>query len=159
MKALLALVPVTIFALASCGSEGANPSSSTGGAATNAGGGPVKTCRPTCGSANDCATPGQPLQDKGHFSCAANRCEWLGCRSDTECAGAVMSDKVACASVPGAEIKTCVPTCQTNMDCVVQGNSLGDATHWACNAGTCAWTGCTSTSASARTTSRPRCAS
>lgn len=145
MKALLALVPVTIFALASCGSDGANPPSSTGDTTINAGSGPIKTCRPTCTAAKDCASPGQPLQDASHYACTSNRCEWRGCQSDNECASAVMSNKVACSAVPGADVKTCVPTCQTNADCAVQGNPLGDAGHWACNSGKCEWAGCTST--------------
>jgi hypothetical protein len=37
-------------------------------------------------------------------------------------------------------------TCTTPADCAVQGASLSDAGHFACNAGTCEWRGCKSTS-------------
>jgi hypothetical protein len=145
MKALLALVPVTIFALASCGSNGANPPTSSGDPTTTEGNGPIKTCRVTCNTAADCAGQG-PLQDASHYTCEAKRCEWRGCQSDTECTSATMSDKVACAPVPGEDVSTCVPTCQTAADCAIPGNPLGDAAHFACNSGKCEWAGCTSTS-------------
>jgi len=145
MKALLALVPVTIFALASCGSGDTNPPSSSGDPTTTSGNGPVKTCRATCNAAADCASPGQPLQDAAHYACNAGRCDWLGCQSDSECASAVMSTKVACAPVPGGDVSTCVATCQAAADCAVQGNPLADASHFACDDGKCEWLGCKST--------------
>jgi hypothetical protein len=147
MKALFALVPVTLFALASCGSGETKPTSSAGGdPSTTSGSGQLRTCRPTCTTAADCAVPGQPLQDAGHFTCKANRCEWLGCQSANECQSALQTSKVTCATEPGAEVASCVVTCNAAADCAIQGSPLGDASHFACNAGKCTWTGCKSTS-------------
>lgn len=147
MKALLALVPVTFFALASCGSDGTgtSPPAGDGSDIPAAGVGPSRTCRPTCTQASDCATPGQPLQDAAHFACNAGRCEWKGCQSDNECTSALRTNNAACVAQPGAPAKTCVPTCQKAADCAIPGNPLSDANHMACNAGKCEWQGCKST--------------
>ncbi|APR85434.1 Hypothetical protein A7982_10783 [Minicystis rosea] len=144
MKALLALVPVTLFALANCGtSDIQSPPSGDETTANN--GGPHKTCRPTCNTPADCATPNQPLQDASHFACTNHRCEWLGCQSSADCTSALMTTKVTCSAAPGEDVSSCIPTCQTAADCGVQGNALGDSSHFACNAGKCEWLGCKST--------------
>ncbi|MFT3775562.1 MAG: hypothetical protein QM820_60210 [Minicystis sp.] len=143
MKALLALVPVTIFALANCGTGDTSPPSSEGDETTS-GNGPARTCRPTCNTAADCATPNQPLQDAGHYACNQNRCEWLGCQSAAECTGALMTNKVTCTAVPGADVSTCMPTCTKATDCAVPGSALSDQNHFTCNAGVCEWLGCKS---------------
>jgi hypothetical protein len=52
---------------------------------------------------------------------------------------------VACATEPGATTPSCVATCQAASDCAVQGNPLGDASHFSCDAGHCRWLGCKST--------------
>lgn len=146
MKALLALVPVTIFALASCGSDGSGSPSPTGGSDVPASGsGPAKTCRPTCTQASDCATSGQPMQDAAHYTCNAGRCEWRGCQSTSECASATHTTKVTCVADQGSPVPTCIPTCQSAADCAVPGSPLSDASHMACNAGKCVWLGCKST--------------
>jgi hypothetical protein len=59
-------------------------------------GAPAPTCVPTCSKAEDCVTPGNPLGDAGHYNCVASRCEWKGCRSTSECASALQSNKVVC---------------------------------------------------------------
>jgi len=155
MKALLALVPLTIFALASCGSESTGPSAGVGPglhpapSATASGSeplGPAKTCKPTCSTAADCATPGEPLLDTAHHACQAGRCQWLGCQSDAECTSALGTNKVACREEPGAPMKSCVPTCNAAADCAVPGSAMTDAAHFSCNEGTCAWRGCASNS-------------
>ena len=158
MKALLALVPMTLFALASCGTSDSQ-SPPPGDETTAGNGGPRKTCRPTCNTAADCATPNRPLQDASHFACTNHRCEWLGCQSPAECTSALMTSKVTCAAAPGDDVSTCVPTCQTAADCGAQGNPLGDAGHFACNAGKCQWLGCKSTAecSSALHTNRVAC--
>jgi hypothetical protein len=144
MKALLALVPVTIFAAASCGQPTAAPVDGDD-PSTQSGGGPARTCRPTCNTPADCATPGQPLQDASHYTCAAGRCAWIGCQSEQECQGALMSHKVTCAEVSGAEVQSCVTTCQAAADCAVPGVPMADAQHFTCAAGKCQWRGCLGT--------------
>lgn len=144
MKSLLALVPVVVFALASCGTNGTEQSPS-GGDATDAAAGPARSCKATCQSAADCASPSQPLLDASHYTCEEGRCAWGGCQSDAECQAAAQTTKAACAVAPGDEIASCVPTCQTAADCAIPGNPLGDAGHFTCNAGKCQWAGCKST--------------
>ena len=39
---------------------------------------------------------GGTLGDVSHFACRANRCEWLGCKSTTECTTALASSKYVC---------------------------------------------------------------
>jgi hypothetical protein len=51
------------------------------------------------------------------------------------------SDKIPAVSPP----PSCTPTCTKAADCADQGSTLGDASHYACNAGRCQWLGCTST--------------
>jgi len=147
MKALLALVPVTIFAIASCGSGETQTSSSSpsgGDPSTASGSGARRTCRATCSTAADCAVPGEPLQDASHFTCKSGRCEWRGCQSASDCQTALQTSKVTCATESGAEVASCVATCAAAADCAVPGSGLTDAGHFACAGGKCTWTGCKS---------------
>src|SRR5512146_593833 len=140
MKALLALVPLTIFALANCGSGETKTSSSPpagGDPSTTSGSGPSKTCRATCTAAADCAVPGEPLQDAAHFACNAGRCEGRGCQATDECTTALQTTKVTCATEPGATVATCLATCTAAADCAIPGSSLTDASHFACTDGKC----------------------
>lgn len=139
MKALFALLPMTIFALASCGKDqvaevGSSLQSS----------GPAKTCQATCSTPADCATPGQPLQDASHFACTNGRCVWQGCKSTGDCTSAFPDAPLTCAVAPGTNVPSCMRTCRSAKDCAVRGNPLGDAGHFACNEGKCEWRGCTS---------------
>jgi hypothetical protein len=143
----LALLPVTFFALAHCGSSGTSAPASAapaGGDDTDSAG-VLRTCQKTCRAAADCGTAGQPLQDASHYECNAGVCEWQGCKSTSDCASALGTNRVACVTAPGAQIATCVPACSTAADCAVQGSVLSDASHFACNAGVCEWEGCKST--------------
>lgn len=148
MKALFCLVPLTLFALASCGNDEAQPGPPlpSGDTTTTLGNGRAKACRATCAVAADCASGTSGLEDASHFACNAGRCEWLGCASASECVTALSSPKVTCAEAPGEKVPICVATCQTASDCAVSGSALGDAGHFACDAGHCRWTGCKSTS-------------
>ena len=149
MKALLALVPVTIFALASCGTnetQSGSPTPSYGGDMTESGSGPAKSCQSTCTKASDCAIPGEPLQDAAHYACTSGKCVWQGCASTAECSTALSVSNVTCTKPAGAPVSTCVETCNAAADCAVAGSPLSDASHFACTAGTCVWQGCKSTS-------------
>ncbi len=59
------------------------------------GGSPVPDCIRTCAAAADCA--GQnPSDDASHYACTGGRCEWLGCKSNAECAAAFQDNKFIC---------------------------------------------------------------
>jgi hypothetical protein len=149
VKALFCLVAFTVFALANCGKDGSvegPPLPEGNDTTTTAGQGHPKTCKPTCKTASDCGQSGEALQDASHFACEAGRCTWLGCKSTSECASALHTSDVTCATTPGQDVPICVATCQSPADCAVAGNTLGDASHFACEAGQCRWTGCKSTS-------------
>lgn len=146
IKALVCVVPFTLFALANCGSEESGPAAGGADTTTQAGSGPPRTCRPTCTTAADCGTPGMPLQDSSHYTCESGRCEWRGCLSTSECATVLGTSKVTCAASPGTDTPVCQSTCQTAADCAVPGSTLSDQDHFACTGGVCEWTGCKSKS-------------
>jgi hypothetical protein len=160
MRALLALVPVTVFALASCGSGNPTPSA-TGDPDSTMGNGPPLSCHPTCSAASDCGAPGDPLYDPSHFACQAGLCEWLGCRSASECTSEAHGGTFLCQSAGGGAAAACVPACQAAADCVPPGNTtvLQDVHHFACNGGVCVWLGCASTAecATALNTTKVAC--
>jgi hypothetical protein len=109
-------------------------------------GSPVPTCVPGCSAPADCATTaGNALTDASHFACEAGACVWQGCASTAECASALHIQKVVCEEPAGAPAPMCEPTCTTAADCASPGQPLEDASHFACNAGRCAWLGCRST--------------
>jgi hypothetical protein len=58
-------------------------------------GGPTPTCIGTCDAPADCLQP-SPLYDGDNWACEDNRCEWLGCNTDRECANAFMNGNVVC---------------------------------------------------------------
>ncbi len=147
MRALLALVPTTLFALASCGSGSSNTSAAGNPGDSTTSSGPLLSCHPTCATASDCGTPGDPLYDPSHFACQAGLCEWLGCRAASECSAEAQGGTFLCQSEGGGAPASCVPACQKAADCVPPGNTsvLDDVNHFACNAGLCVWLGCAST--------------
>lgn len=149
MKALIALVLVTIFALASCGSRETKTSAAAvdGGVVSLTSNAVTASCRPTCTSTADCGAPGDPLYDPSHFACHAGVCQWLGCRAASECSAEAHGGNFVCQRAPGAPAPSCVPACQRASDCVPPGkiSALADASHFACTAGACVWLGCTST--------------
>jgi hypothetical protein len=147
MRSLVALVPVVVFALASCGTGAAAPSDPENATASN---GPVATCRATCSTAGDCGAPGDPLYDSSHFACQKGRCQWLGCRSASECSASQHGGNFVCQATPGGP-PSCAAACQTASDCAptgaqgAQGPAIEDASHFSCTAGACVWNGCRST--------------
>jgi hypothetical protein len=147
MRALLALVPVTLFALASCGSGNPNPSAAGDPGDATTSNAPVLSCHPTCGTATDCGVPGDPLYDPSHFACQGGKCQWLGCRAASECATEAHGGTFLCQSEGGGAPPACIPSCQAASDCVPPGNTstLQDVHHFACNGGVCVWLGCAST--------------
>ncbi len=102
----------------------------------------TKLCVQTCAGAADCATGGVQIYDADHYSCAAGRCEWKGCKSDGECQQALGKATARCAALPGGQVPTCVPGCATADDCATPGLALYAADHWACESGRCDWKGC-----------------
>jgi hypothetical protein len=162
MRALVGLVPVIVFALSSCGQTGASPGAGApdDSGVVTASNGVAATCHPTCSTAADCGTPGDPLYDPSHFACQAGICQWLGCRSPSECSAEAHGGNFLCKAASGAA-PTCVPACQRPADCVPPGNTsaLDDVNHFACTAGACVWTGCASTAecAAATHTSKVSC--
>jgi hypothetical protein len=143
MRGLLGLVPVTVFALASCGTAG----STSDPANTTASSGRVATCHPTCATASDCGVAGDALYDSSHFSCQKGECQWLGCKSAAECTTYAHGGTFVCRSTGGAP-PSCDLACRTAADCVPPGTSsagLEDASHFACTDGACVWLGCRST--------------
>ncbi len=147
MRALLELVPVALFAMASCGrgdaGAGAAPGAGESSFASNA---RTPTCVATCSVAADCGTPGDPLYDPSHFACQAGRCQWLGCKAASECSAEAHGGNFLCQATAGGP-PACVPACQRPADCVRPGDTLAidDASHFACNAGACEWLGCKTT--------------
>lgn len=102
-------------------------------------------CVPTCNTAADCTQEGAPaLFDAGHFACTNNRCQYTGCKSNAECA-AVNGPGSVCDAVPGLPFKDCVASCSTPADCTGPGApAVFDASHFACTAKRCEYTGCKS---------------
>lgn len=111
-----------------------------------AAGGTFPTCNLTCHAPSDCVTPNVAIYDASHYACNANRCEWLGCRSNTECASTYRNTAYACGAVSWSPVPTCYLSCGAPADCVTPNVPLYDATHYACNAGHCDWLGCRSAS-------------
>lgn len=101
--------------------------------------GGLPTCTLTCNTTADCATA-TALTDADNWACAQNRCQYLGCKSDSECQEALLNPAYSC--VPGP-LPTCVLGCATPADCVT-GSVLTDADNWACEAGHCRYLGCQS---------------
>ena len=153
MRSLLALVPFTLFAAASCGvaeyQTSPPQSNDDNGSGTDVGSahGHVPACTPSCTRAADCGTPGDPLYDSSHFTCNAGACVWQGCRAASECKAEAHGGSFACQVAAGDTVPSCVPACRKASDCVAPGNTIamGDASHFICNAGACQWTGCQST--------------
>ncbi len=147
MRAVLAMVPVTLFAMASCGTGDSRPSSAAGtGGDTVESGAHTPACLPTCATVADCGTPGDPLYDPSHFACRSGLCQWLGCKAASECSAEAHGGSFLCQAPPGGP-PACVPACQRPADCVPPGNTavIDNASHFVCNAGACVWLGCQST--------------
>jgi hypothetical protein len=149
MRALVTLVLATIVALASCTSNETKTSSVLidAGVVSITSNAATATCRPTCATATDCGTPGDPLYDPSHFACQAGLCQWLGCKAASECSAEAHGGNFLCQRAAGAPVPSCVPACRRASDCVPPGNAnpLDDASHFACTAGACVWRGCAST--------------
>jgi hypothetical protein len=104
---------------------------------------PARQCARTCTAPADCTEPGAPaIFDAGHFACTNDRCQFTGCKTDSECTFDDDRDWV-CEAPPGATQKDCILTCTTAADCPMQGApGLYDAAHFACTNGRCQYTGC-----------------
>jgi len=147
MKSLRALASTTVLVLAACGSGGGSKPAPEGSGNQTDSGGHVAQCHPTCNTAADCAVPGSALDSASHFTCTGGTCNWQGCQSDAECNADAPSGAphLLCRAGQGAPVPSCVPGCSTAADCATAGAPLADASHFACNAGVCAWQGCKST--------------
>jgi hypothetical protein len=149
MRALLALVPVTVFAAARCGTSAMTtspPDPSDDGSSADPNSAHVPTCVESCQAATECGTPGDPLYDPSHFTCAAGVCVWQGCKSASACSEEAHGGGFVCQASGGSPVPACVPACQKPADCVQPGSTeaLYDASHFACVGGACAWLGCRS---------------
>lgn len=104
---------------------------------------PHKYCQTGCSAPADCVTAGGPaVADASHWACNAGLCDYTGCKNDAECVAAYGAQN-ACGTYPGLDYKVCQTTCDAPADCVSPGaTDLYDASHWACNAGFCRYTGC-----------------
>ncbi len=102
-----------------------------------------RVCSLVCQTAQDCGVSGG-LQDASHFQCSGGRCQWLGCKSTTECTDAYQRANFICAQEGGAPVPECVRTCTAAADCAGQTSGADDATHYQCTAGRCQWLGCKS---------------
>ncbi len=108
------------------------------------GGATVPGCVPTCASAADCA--GQsPSDDASHYQCNGGRCQWQGCKSDTECNSAFQTTKLVCVKEGTAPVPACVLACDAAADCAPPGDGGPDASRFTCANHRCAWKGCAST--------------
>lgn len=103
------------------------------------GAGGLPTCTLTCDTTADCATA-TALTDADNWACNANRCEYKGCQSDSECQQALANPAYSC--VPGP-LPTCLLGCAAPADCVTA-SVLTDADNWACEADHCKYLGCQS---------------
>jgi len=150
MRSVLALVPVALFAAASCGvaEMTTSPPGDNNGTDLGPSYGHVPSCTPSCSKQADCGTPGDPLYDPSHFACKAGACVWQGCKSANECKTAAHGGNFVCTASEGTPVPSCIPACHKPADCVAPGNTdaMGDASHFACNAGACVWIGCKSNS-------------
>jgi hypothetical protein len=108
------------------------------------GGAPVPSCVPTCATAADCAGP-TASDDASHYQCNGGRCQWQGCKSDSECADAFQSPKFVCVKEGSASVPGCVLACTSPADCVAPGSAGPDASRFTCTNQRCAWKGCAST--------------
>jgi hypothetical protein len=128
------------------GSTGGAQGGSTGQGGTGAGGNPpepVPFCGYSCSSPSECTSPDAPqIVDASHYSCATGICEYTGCKTTAECVAAYGADYI-CASENGVPHKFCQTGCSAPADCVTAGAPVVmNASHWACNAGVCDYTGC-----------------
>jgi hypothetical protein len=128
------------------GSSSAHDGSTGGDSSTGADSGvpSVPSCRETCTTPADCATPNVALYDASHYACDAGRCRWLGCQSNGECTSVYQKQNYACGAVQGLTVPSCYETCNAPSDCATPSVVLFDASHYACNANRCEWLGCKS---------------
>jgi|GEM_PF-1966914 len=101
-------------------------------------------CVASCSTPSDCtALSGVPAFDADNYLCEGGHCRYQGCNTDSECAQSYMDDSYGCNDV--GLYPLCMKRCASPSDCVVPNSSaLYDASHYACDAGFCQYTGCTS---------------
>lgn len=99
----------------------------------------VPTCAATCAAVADCVTANSAAFDEDNWTCAAGRCEYLGCVDDEECFMTFFSPSYAC--VAAGATKQCQPTCATPEDCATD-TTTTNADNWACSGGVCEYLGC-----------------
>lgn len=107
----------------------------------------VPNCVVACSIPADCPPAGAaPIGDASHYSCSAGICEYLGCKSTSECA-AVFGAEFVCAAVDGTPFKFCQTGCSTAADCVTpNAPDVMDENHYSCVGGACRYDGCKSDS-------------
>lgn len=109
-------------------------------------GGGWDLCVASCTTPADCATKsGVTAFDADNYTCEGGHCRYQGCNSDGECSGSFQDATYGCNDALAYPI--CMKRCTSPASCVVPNSSpLYDASHYACEAGYCRYTGCRSTS-------------
>jgi hypothetical protein len=100
---------------------------------------PAPMCLHTCVTPGDCATA-SAAYDADNYRCTGGLCEYIGCRSDPECA---TLGNYGCHAFAGWIYPFCTQRCATAADCAVPtGGTLYDVDNYACEGGYCRWIGC-----------------
>jgi hypothetical protein len=117
----------------------------------------IATCMRACSEARDCVTASSAVVDVDNWSCVQGGCQYLGCRSDRECADTYGGDWLCRVTFAGG-LPGCVRGCSTPGDCAVDAPLLGER-NYRCDRGACVWQGCTSDEecAAAQRDARYRC--
>lgn len=106
----------------------------------------LKTCLKSCAVAADCAIA-SAAYDADNWSCASSTCQYLGCRSDTECTALGAGYVCRKVDVPGADpaliVPSCVKSCSVPADCATASVAY-DTDNYECSAGACRYIGCKS---------------
>ena len=102
----------------------------------------VMTCAEGCTSTTECVETLESV-NLDNWSCVEGGCKYVGCHTDAECA--VDFGSGAKCDPSSSPYPACVRPCMAPADCVGDGASAAqDADNWACRAGLCVFTGCTS---------------
>ena len=102
----------------------------------------IDLCLPACAASADCDLGGGPAFDADNYACVGGGCVYQGCLSDVECQSL---GNYVCRDA-GAGTSFCLQACGAPADCDLGAGPAWDADNYACTAGACIYTGCTSTS-------------
>jgi hypothetical protein len=100
----------------------------------------VPECVVACTTSADCGDPTRPPYDEDNYACTDGACEWLGCRTDEECAADDGASFPVCR--PIGDSAWCFAACTASEDCAADTPGSNDGDNWACIDGACAYLGC-----------------